>query len=303
MSILQLILGVLSLLVAATALLWQVFASDFRAWVPTITAALVARAIRKLPDDQREAQREEWIAELSQLPRRAIMTQLVWAWDLGRAARYLNATESDRSGRTLDFKTCSIRHLRSHRADLRLQAWLAADRRSVDQLLSYLACLVIYEWNKSSTTQTAKAIGCSGHAVHTGIARLEHALGETLIHADNGKKLTRLGVNIAVAARPLIASSGTSRHVPQLNNVLARQAINSIVSGCVGESWAMPLPEPFAEFGVGEQQQLRLFDPTWLPAPQPHPGHGKIWGERNSNLLPPDYAPGRRASAELELAL
>lgn len=270
MSVVELTLGVLTLLVAVAALAWQVIAPDFRAWVPSITAALVARAIRKLPVDQREAQREEWIAELSQLPRRAIMTQLLWAWDLGRAARHLNAADPDRAGRTLQFKTRSVRHLKSHRADLRLQAWLAGDRTSVDQLLSYLSCLVVYEWNESSSSQTARAIGCSGNLVHAGIARLEHALGETLTQEGEDMKLTRLGEDIAVAARPLISSLDAARYPRQANNVIARQAINSVVSGYAGESLSTSFPDAIVAFGAVEQQ-LRLFDPRWMPASRSRP--------------------------------
>jgi hypothetical protein len=268
-SPLDLILAVLSLVVATTGLVWQLVAPDFRAWVPAITAALVARAVRKLPPNQREAQREEWIAELAQLPRRAIITQLVWAWDLGRAARLLNASEPHRPSRNLSFKTRSVRRLNSHRADLRLQDWLAADRASVDQLLSYLACLVIYEWNESSTTQTARAMGCTGNVVHAGIARLENALDEALTHEGGEKRLTRLGEDIAVAARSLVSSLGDSRGTPPADTVMARYAINSVVNGYLGES-TTPFPESVLALGVVEPQ-LRLFDPRWMPAPRTRP--------------------------------
>jgi hypothetical protein len=267
-SALELIFAVLSLLVAIVGLIWQVIAPGFRGWVPGITAILVERAVRKLPPAQREARREEWIAELSQLPRRAIVTQLEWAWDFGRAARNLNATESDRPNSTLNFKTRSARQLKSHRVDLRLQSWLSGNRAGVDQLLSYLTCLVIYEWNESSSIQTARAMGCSGNVVYAGIARLERALEESLIHEDEHKKLTPLGEDIAVAARPLISSLGAPRSASVADNVIARYAINSVVTGYLGEALsAPPLPEPALALGMVEQQ-LQLFDPRWMPAPR-----------------------------------
>jgi hypothetical protein len=300
MSVLQLILGVLSLLVAVSALIWQVFAADLKAWLPIVTGALVTRAVRKLPIHQRQAQREEWLSELSELPKEAIVTQIAWAWDFGRAARNLNGEESGRPGLAIKFKAPSVRHFRSHRADLRVQAWLAGDRARFRQLLSYLSCLVIYEWNGSSTPLASRAMGCSGHVVQAGIARLEQALDEVLVRADGNGKLTPLGEDIAVAARPLVSSLGATGYAPPLS-AMVRQAINAIVSGYAGETWAGPAPEAMSTFGMAGEQ-LRLFDPMWMPAPRRSSKPDKEWVGWQAGVRPAHYQPGQRFTLELELA-
>ena len=300
MSVFELILGVLSLLVAAAALIWQVFAADLKAWLPIVTGALVTRAVRKLPIHQRQAQREEWLAELSKLPEDAIVTQIAWAWDFGRAARNLNGEKSGRPVLAIEFKAPSLRHLRSHQADLRVQAWLASDHARIGQLLAYLTCLVIYEWNGSSIQLASRATGCSGHVVHAGIARLEQALDEVLIRADGSRKLTPLGEDIAVAARPLVSSLGTTGHTPPLSAVV-RQAINAIASGYAGETWAGPAPEAMSAFGMAEEQ-LRLFDPMWIPAPRRSPKPAREWTGWEAGVRPTHYRHGQRSTLEFELA-
>lgn len=302
MSVLQLILCMLSFLVAVAALIWQIFGGDFKAWLRIATGALVTRAVRKLPVHQRQAQREEWIAELSELPEEAIVTQLIWAWDFGRAARDLNGEESSRSGLAIELKPLSLRHLRSHRADLRVQAWLADDHSRLDQLLAYLTCLVIYEWNGSSAPPAARAMGCSRHVAHTGIARLEQALGDVLAHADGEKKLTPLGRDIAVAARPLVSSLGDDRYVPPPRSAAIRQAINAIASGYAGETWAGPAPEAISAFGV-TGQQLRLFDPMWMPAPRRSPNPDDQWAGWDGGGPPIHYLPDQMPTLEVDLAL
>lgn len=115
--------------------------------------------------------------------------------------------------------------------------------------------------------------------VQAGIARLEQALGEDLSHADRGGKLTRLGEDIAVAARPLLASFDASRSTSGLGNALARQAINSVVSDYAGEAWAMPLAEPGAAFHAVEQNNfgclIRGGFPLRDPAQDESPGTGR----------------------------
>jgi len=43
-------------------------ANEFRAWTPRIVATLIRRAVRKLPEDQRERYQEEWAGHVAETP-------------------------------------------------------------------------------------------------------------------------------------------------------------------------------------------------------------------------------------------
>lgn len=65
----ELIVGfVLAVLgIVATALSRQL-ADEFKAWMPWIVGRLVGRAVRKLPDEQRNRYAEEWFAHIDEIP-------------------------------------------------------------------------------------------------------------------------------------------------------------------------------------------------------------------------------------------
>jgi|ERR1700730_801549 len=59
------LLGVLGILAAAFA---NKLANDFRAWCPRITAKLIKRAVRRLPEEQRSRFEEEWTSYIQDIP-------------------------------------------------------------------------------------------------------------------------------------------------------------------------------------------------------------------------------------------
>jgi hypothetical protein len=271
-------LALLGLLVAVAGVVWQVGAADFEAWTPEIVVVLVERAVRVLPPDERDIRREEWLTEIGELPSRAIISKVVVAWDLRRAAKKLARGNAVGSGSALPFWLRPTRSIKAHRADLQLQEWLSADRQSLDRLLSYLFCLVIYEEHEQSVGAAAKAMGCNGNTIHAGILHLERLLGEQLLCQDTGRSLTRLGSDIAKGAQPLIWSMFDD-HAGRLTQVDRRHVINSIIngfSGYISEEDRIRLPS--AEIGG---LQMRLFDlgPAYTPlGPKPKPKEPSVDG-------------------------
>jgi len=61
----SLVLGALAVLGAVCV---KVFADEFKAWVPTLVAGIVAAAVRTLPAELRERFSEEWLSHIKQVP-------------------------------------------------------------------------------------------------------------------------------------------------------------------------------------------------------------------------------------------
>lgn len=261
MNIVFATIALLGLLVALVGLVWQVGHSDFEAWAPVLVVVLVERAVRVLPSDERDVRREEWFTEIGDLPAGAVISKVVAAWDLRRAARNLARGKAIRNDSPLPFWTRSVRSVKAHRADRQLQEWLSGDRQNVDRLLSYLFCLVIYEQYEQSVGATARALNCNGNTIYAGIHRLERLLEEDLLCQDTRKSLTRLGYDIANGVRPLIWSVFDD-HAGRLTKVDRRQVINAIVNGYSGyssEKRRIRLPTRVAS---GLQMRLFHIDPA-----------------------------------------
>jgi hypothetical protein len=86
-------LGLLGLVMLALALMSPLIGSlgarEAAGWLPYLSAALVERASRKLPENQRERWRKEWQADLSQFQDRPL-TQLTHALFTARGAASLS---------------------------------------------------------------------------------------------------------------------------------------------------------------------------------------------------------------------
>jgi ribosomal protein S27AE len=74
-----------ALLAVLIATLSRLLADDFKAWVPRLTEYLIRRAVRRLPEDQRERLAEEWTADVADTP--GDLAKLVFACGLKCASR------------------------------------------------------------------------------------------------------------------------------------------------------------------------------------------------------------------------
>lgn len=260
MTVISLVVAFLGLLVAFLGLLWQVLAPDLQAWEPKITAGLVERAVARLPPAERQERLEEWMRELEHLPRNAIWTRLKWAWGYGRAARDPKVEEAELQQPTALTPRQAIRQVKALRADAQLQEWLGAGPNRANNLIACLACLVGYEEAGCSFSRAANSMRCTANVVHAAIERLEAVLDERLIRAEDPTRMTPLGEDVVVAARPLVRRASTDRHATQADP--GRQVITCVVSAYRGAGAPGSTAPVFGDHPatvVTMTGQLRLF--------------------------------------------
>ena len=82
-SILVAAFGLVATILVAT--LSRLMAEDFKAWVPRLTRHAIQRAVRKLPNDQRDRLAEEWTADVADTP--GDLSKLIFACGFMRASR------------------------------------------------------------------------------------------------------------------------------------------------------------------------------------------------------------------------
>ena len=79
------LLPILGLLAATfTTVIARLITDDIKEWLPRIKVRLIERAVRKLPEDQRERYAEEWSAFINETP--GDLSKIIRAFGLGFAA-------------------------------------------------------------------------------------------------------------------------------------------------------------------------------------------------------------------------
>jgi hypothetical protein len=80
------LLAVLGIIAAAVS---RQLADEFKAWTPWVTKLLIRRAVRKLPDEQKDRYEEEWLSHVNEIP--GEVGKLVAAFGLFPATRRMSA--------------------------------------------------------------------------------------------------------------------------------------------------------------------------------------------------------------------
>jgi hypothetical protein len=100
------VLGLVGTIIIAVA--GRLMSDDLKEWLPWITRQLIERAVRRLPENERERRREEWESDVDEWP--GNLAKLYRAWGYLSAARTVRSIavsdatpQADRMRATIDF--------------------------------------------------------------------------------------------------------------------------------------------------------------------------------------------------------
>lgn len=80
----------------ATAAIGSVLSTEFKAWAPRLSETMLRRAVRQLPSNMRERYKEQWSADLAEIP--GYLSKLLFAADLNRAGMHIRRDTDRHSG-------------------------------------------------------------------------------------------------------------------------------------------------------------------------------------------------------------